>query len=126
MTQKITSSKVIFILCTGAAKAVAADFDMDGDLDIAAISFFTNPKQMPHEGFLMFNNQGNNQFKVNTFKEANFGKWMVMDVEDVDNDGDSDIILGSFLRKGYVDLEELRFKGKNPPSAIILKNKKIK
>ena len=110
----------------GAAKAVATDFDMDGDLDIAAISFFTNPKQTPHEGFLMLNNQGNNQFKVSTFKESNFGKWMVMDVADVDNDGDSDIILGSFLRQGYLDLEELKFKGVNPPSAIILKNKKIK
>ena len=110
----------------GAAKAVAADFDLDGDLDIAAISFFTNPKQTPYEGFLMLNNQGNNHFKVSTFKEANFGKWMVMDVGDVDNDGDSDIILGSFLRKGYLDLEELKFKGTNPPSAIILENKKIK
>jgi len=110
----------------GAIKAVAADFDMDGDMDIAAISFFTNPKQTPHEGFLMLNNQGDNQFEVSTFKEANFGKWMVMDVDDVDNDGDSDIILGSFLRKGYEDLKELKFKGLNPPSAIILKNRKIK
>ncbi len=110
----------------GAAKAVAADFDLDGDVDIAAISFFTDPKQTPHEGFLMLNNQGNNQFKVSTFKEANFGKWMVMDVGDMDNDGDADIILGSFLRNGYLDLEELKFKGMNPPSAIILKNKKIK
>jgi FG-GAP-like repeat len=110
----------------GAAKAVAADFDLDGDLDIAAISFFTNPKQTPHEGFLMLNNQGNFQFKVSTFKEANFGKWMVMDVADMDNDGDKDIILGSFLRKGYLDLEELKFKGTKPLSAIILENKKIK
>jgi FG-GAP-like repeat len=110
----------------GAAKAIAKDFDLDGDLDIAAISFFTDPKQSPHEGFLMFNNQGNNQFKVSTFKEANFGKWMVMDVADMDNDGDFDIILGSFLRNGYLDLEELKFKGENPPSAIVLENKKIK
>lgn len=110
----------------GAAKAVASDFDMDGDLDIAAISFFTNPKQKPYEGFLMLNNQGNNQFKVSTFKEVNLGKWMVMDVGDMDHDGDKDIILGSFLRRGYLDLEELNFKGLNPPCAIILENKKIK
>lgn len=110
----------------GAAKAIASDFDMDGDLDIAAISFFTNPKQKPYEGFLMLNNQGNNQFKVSTFKEAKLGKWMVMDVNDMDHDGDKDIILGSFLRRGYLDLEELNFKGLNPPCAIILENKKIK
>ena len=110
----------------GVAKAIANDFDLDGDLDIAAISFFTDPNQSPHEGFLLLNNQGNNQFKVSTFKEANSGKWMVMDVGDIDQDGDSDIILGSFLRNGYLDLQELKFKGKNPPSAIILENKKIK
>ena len=110
----------------GVAKAIANDFDLDGDLDIAAISFFTDPKQSPHEGFLLLNNKGNNKFKISTFKEANFGKWMVMDVADMDKDGDADIIIGSFLRNGYRDLEELKFKGDNPPSAIILENKKIK
>lgn len=107
----------------GASKAMAADFDLDGDLDIAAISFFTDPKQKPHEGFLLLNNQGNNQFKVSTFPEANHGKWMVMDVADMDQDGDSDIMLGSFLRKGMVDVEDLKMGKRLPPSVIILENK---
>jgi FG-GAP-like repeat len=108
----------------GAAKAIAADFDLDGDLDIAAISFFTDSHQKPHEGFLLLDNQGNNIFKVSTFPEATQGKWMVMDVADMDADGDSDIILGSFLRRGMVDIEDLKMGKKLPPSAIILENKR--
>lgn len=108
----------------GASKAIASDFDLDGDMDIAAISFFTDPKQKPYEGFLMLTNQGANQFKVSTFKEANVGKWLVMDVADMDSDGDQDIVLGSFLNRGYLDLEDLKFKGVKPPSAIILENKR--
>ncbi len=108
----------------GASKAMAADFDLDGDLDIAAISFFTDPKQKPHEGFLLLDNQGKNQFKVSTFPEANHGKWMVMDVADMDQDGDADILLGSFLRRGMVDIEELQMEKKMPPSMIVLENKK--
>jgi FG-GAP-like repeat len=108
----------------GAAKALAVDFDMDGDLDIAAISFFTDPKQKPNEGFLLLKNEGDNRFKISTFPEANQGKWMVMDVADMDKDGDSDIILGSFLKKGLGDLQS--FKGNLPPSVIILENTKKK
>ncbi len=108
----------------GASKAMAADFDLDGDLDIAAISFFTDPKQKPHEGFLLLDNQGNNQFKIATFPEAKQGKWMVMDVADMDQDGDADILLGSFLRRGMADIEELQMGRKLPPSLIVLENKK--
>jgi hypothetical protein len=108
----------------GASKAVAADFDLDGDLDIAAISFFTSPYQKPDEGFLFLKNDGKNQFNVSTFQQANQGKWMVMDVGDMDKDGDMDIILGSFLKEGISQMSSKG--GKTLPSAIILENKKIK
>jgi FG-GAP-like repeat len=108
----------------GASKALAADFDLDGDLDIAAISFFTSPDQKPDEGFLFLKNDGKNQFNVSTFQQANQGKWMVMDVGDMDKDGDMDIILGSFLKEGISQMSSKG--GKTLPSAIILENKKIK
>lgn len=106
----------------GASKATAADFDLDGDLDFAAISFFTDPNQKPNEGFLFFENNGNNSnFHVSTFKEARFGKWMVMDVADMDLDGDMDIVLGSFYRK---NLQEMSLsKSRQFLNAIILENK---
>lgn len=104
----------------GAAKAMAADFDLDGDMDIAAISFFPDENQKPHEGFLMLDNQGDMSFKVSTFKQAKQGKWMVMDVADMDLDGDSDIMLGSFYKKNlYGKSEKTKSLG-----VIILENKR--
>jgi FG-GAP-like repeat len=104
----------------GASKAKAADFDLDGDLDIAAISFFTDPNQKPNEGFLLFDNQGTNEsFKVSTTSEAKNGKWMVMDVADMDLDGDMDIILGSFKLKMA---REFNQKPKKQIQALILQN----
>jgi len=118
-------SQSYFYPMFGASKAMAADFDLDGDMDIAAISFFTDPKQKPDEGFLLLDNQGQNRFKVSTFSEASQGKWMVMDVADMDKDGDSDIILGSFLRRGMQDVTDLKMGKKLPPAAIILENKSV-
>jgi hypothetical protein len=103
----------------GASKAIASDFDHDGDLDIAAISFFTDPNQKPNEGFLYFQNKRDNQiFNVSTVNLASKGKWMVMDVADMDNDGDDDIILGSFLLK-----EPYNTSVKSNIAALILENR---
>ena len=110
----------------GASKALAADFDLDGDLDIAAISFFTSPDQKPNEGFLLLKNKGSLTFDASTIQEAKSGKWMVMDVGDMDKDGDDDIILGSFLRGGMLGLEGISFKGKSPPAVLVLENKHFK
>jgi FG-GAP-like repeat len=108
----------------GASKAMASDFDGDGDLDIAAISFFPDVNQKPNEGFLLFDNQGNMNFKISTMNEARLGKWMVMDVGDIDNDGDKDIVLGSFLRGGLGKFTT--DKKEKLPSILILKNRRIK
>ncbi|NJM94427.1 MAG: VCBS repeat-containing protein [Cytophagales bacterium] len=79
----------------GAYQAIPTDFDQDGDLDIAAISFFPNYDRQPAAGFVYLENQGNMKFKAHTFPEVNQGRWIVMDVGDMEGDGDQDIILGS-------------------------------
>jgi hypothetical protein len=85
-----------FYALNGAFKAVAADFDADGDLDIAVISFFPVYRDMPFESFVYFENTGGLTFVPSSIQECLLGRWLTMDAADADNDGDIDIVLGSF------------------------------
>lgn len=80
----------------GASQARAIDFDHDGDFDIAAISFFPDFEHNSEESFIYFENTGNNQFNAQITSLASSGRWLVMEAEDYDNDGDCDILLGAF------------------------------
>lgn len=80
----------------GTSKAVARDFDQDGDLDIAAIAFYANLEQ-PEYGFVYLQNEGNLTFSSQISPEAANGKWLCMETGDFDRDGDEDIVLGSYF-----------------------------
>lgn len=78
----------------GAYKAVARDFDGDGDLDIAAIAFFGNYNSAtPNDAVYLENLDG--KFAPQLLPALGRGRWMCMDVADLDGDGDDDIALGS-------------------------------
>jgi hypothetical protein len=89
--------EVFFYPMHGAYMAVPHDFDGDGNMDIAAISFFPDFEEGADRGFLLLKNQGNMEFSPYTFDEVIDGRWIVMDVGDIDGDGDLDIILGGMV-----------------------------
>ncbi len=105
----------------GASKAVARDFDRDGDLDIAAIEFYDDPKEQAHT-FLYLENEGNLTFSSASTPAAENGKWITMEACDFDRDGDQDIILGSFVYT-VGELTKLLTKGvESFPQMVILWN----
>lgn len=107
----------------GASKAVARDFDGDGDLDIAAISFYDDLAK-PGQGFIYFENTGNMQFSASSTPEAANGKWLTMEVADIDKDGDTDIVLGSFIYT-FSEMTQLLMKGiEHFPQLLVLRNNK--
>ncbi|UFH54444.1 VCBS repeat-containing protein [Spirosoma sp. KNUC1025] len=107
----------------GASKAVARDFDQDGDLDIAATSFYSTLAQ-PEQGFIYFANEGRFSFKPFSMPEAAYGKWLTMEAADFDQDGDIDIALGSYFHT-VGEMTQLLFKGITSfPQLLILENKK--
>jgi len=113
-----------FFPINGAYKAVARDFDGDGDLDIAAISFFPDFERSPQESFVYLENQGGLKFAPSTFPQFFTGRWLTMDADDLDGDGDIDLVLGSYIHgpsevpKSLLDLWE-----KVGPSVLVLRNK---
>ena len=81
----------------GASKALALDYDQDGDLDIAAIAMFADFMRHPEAGFVYLENQGDLQFDAAHMPEAADGRWVAMDAGDMDGDDDIDIVLGSMI-----------------------------
>jgi len=108
----------------GATQAIARDFDNDGDLDIAAIAFFPDFKLDPVRSFIYLENKGDNTFTPRTFPDANRGRWLTMEAADVDQDGDLDLLLGSFYLaitptpKAYLERWKTENKG-----VVVLENR---
>lgn len=120
---KFKFREAFFYPIHGAYKALAADFDQDGDLDIAAISFFPDYEHTPEESFVYLENQGNLQFKAFSFPESKLGRWLVMDVGDLDGDADLDLVLGAANKTPFKVPDALKQRWeKEGPSVLILKN----
>lgn len=116
-------SQAVFLPMHGAGKAVARDFDGDGDLDLASISYFPDYDHTPEEGFLYWENKGAYRFEPSSIKEATLGRWLTMDAGDGDGDGDTDIMLGnSFFSLGYIPPRFVQAWERYTPSVLLLKN----
>ena len=85
-----------FYPINGCTKAIAADFDGDGDLDIATSAFFADLQNNPSEGFIYFEQVKPFEFKPHAIPISKYGRWMSMDVADLNNNGKPDIILGNY------------------------------
>lgn len=111
---KFRFSQSYFHPVTGATKVLARDFDRDGDMDLALIAFFSTRKDS--ESFLYFENDGKGGFRISNLGVP-AGEWLVMEADDMEGDGDQDIILGRFLMSG----DPGRKNGTTP--ALVLENR---
>ena len=108
----------------GCTKALARDFDGDGDPDIAAIAHFPDFAGQPEEGFVFLENTGGLHFRARTMKSAaTAGRWLVMDAADLDGDGDDDIALGNFTFASTPAPPEQQQKFESGPALLVLRNR---
>jgi hypothetical protein len=112
-----------FYPINGCTKAIAADFDGDGDLDIATSAFFADMQNEPAESFIYFEQVSPFNFKPHAIPVSKYGRWMTMDVADVNNDGKPDIILGNYS-SGFLFQTFKPLWGKNLPFIVLENNSK--
>jgi hypothetical protein len=83
----------------GAYGTAVADYDNDGDIDIASIGYYASYRNKDQEGFLYFENKSSVdqpwQFKTYSPLGNEHNCFMLIKAKDIDNDGDLDILLGS-------------------------------
>jgi FG-GAP-like repeat len=79
----------------GAARAEAADFDGDGDLDIVATSNFADVHHHPERSIMFFQNDGGYNFRPYAFTIAANNQWNLSAVGDLNADGRPDVIVGA-------------------------------
>lgn len=118
---KLNFKQACFYPMNGCFKATAHDFDKDGDMDIAAISFFADYKSKPDEGFVYLQNEGDLNYIPFTSPQLRQGRWLTMDAGDINGDGYIDLVLGNFSLKPA--LTKTQHDWKKGPPFMVLENK---
>jgi hypothetical protein len=113
-------SQRYFFPINGCYKAMARDFDGDGDLDLAVISFFADYQKQPEEAFIYLENKGDFNFMPHSLPAGQRGRWITMDVGDLNGDGKPDILLGNFSIAPSFIKPKVDFK--KEPAFLYLKN----
>jgi len=109
-----------FFPINGCYKAIARDFQGNGNLDIATISFFADYQRQPEEGFVYLENKGNFRFIPYSLPEAKLGRWLTMTAADLDGDGKTDLILGNFSLGPILNKSAINWKA--GPEFLYLRN----
>ncbi len=117
-----TLKEAYFYPIHGCFKALARDFDLDGDQDIITVSFFADYLSQ-HEEAAVYLENNKMDFKPYALPGYDIGRWLTMDAADVDGDGDQDLVFGNLSMgpESFMSQEQVK-KFAAGPACIFLKN----
>lgn len=95
--------EALFLPLPGAYGAAVADYDQDGDQDIAAISFFPDFRQQSPASAVFFQNDGAAGFSSFHLPAADKGRFIRLTFGDYDLDGDIDLAAASLAMEAVPD-----------------------
>ena len=110
----------------GAYRALARDFDGDGDLDIVSLSFFADYINDPESALIYLRQDTPMKFSRLKLPGAQKGRWITMDAGDIDQDGDEDVVIAALnLGPGtkYIPTKTRRRWGRQEIPVLILRNR---
>ena len=110
----------LFLPLNGVYQSEAIDFDQDGDMDIAAVSFHPDFANNPQESFVIFINDGADNFTPYTIEQHADSRWMRFVTSDIDSDGDIDILLSAMNVKTPEIPQATAMKWQSKNEAIVL------
>ncbi len=125
-TAPLTYEESWFYPLPGAYDVVPLDIEGDGDLDLAAISFFPDFQKKPEEGFVLLENNGNQNYTAYSFPEVELGRWIRLAAGDLDQDGDTDLALGSLAFEVVPPMGLLQEWVRNGVPFVVLENRGAK
>lgn len=120
---KMNFTERYFYPMYGALRAVAGDFTGNGELDVAAVSFFPDWRADAPETFVLLEHQGGLRFRPYVLEEAQWGRWLALAAGDLTGDGRLDLVLGNApLLRGIPPELQPRFleKSAHVPPVLIL------
>lgn len=107
----------------GTTQARFIDANNDSDIDIIACAYFPVADNNSIRVFINKANDSSLDFNVFGFPESPLGRWMTMDKADMDNDGDEDVIFGSFVNgPTSIDSAQTQVMLDTSVDVILLKN----
>lgn len=95
--------EALFLPLPGAYAAVAADFDEDGDLDLAAISFFPDFSAEYPATAVYYTNESDGTFSATRLPGADSGRFIRLTAGDFDLDGDTDLAAATLAMEAVPD-----------------------
>lgn len=100
--------EALFIPFPGAYGASLADFNLDGKLDLAGISFFPDYTQVTPVAAAIFLQETDGSFTNYPLPANDRGRFLVLDAADYDQDGDIDLLAGSLAMEAVPDKGQLQ------------------